>query len=41
MPVFRKRASGVGQVPLAALIVFIALFVITAALSYVFYQQMS
>jgi hypothetical protein len=41
MPVFRKRASGVGQVPLAALIVFIALFVITGALSYVFYQQMS
>jgi len=41
MLVFRKRAHTVGQVPLAALIVFVALFVITAGLSYVFYQQSS
>ena len=41
MRVFHKRGRSVGQVPLAALIVFIALFVITAALSYIFYQQMS
>jgi len=41
MRAFHRRASGVGQVPLAALIVFIVLFLIAAGLSYVFYQQMS